>query len=150
MFKFQVIGRYGYHVKPSIAPGSRCASSDINENLLSEECRNDYGLAEADIKAAAPLEVVLRQFDQEAKAKGLEAQTCCLVTDGQLPVRQVLFPEATRKGITVPPYYYRFHDLRKEFSAAHPEATASSIEDMLNGMCINSLTAVHECEVYAW
>ena len=85
---------------------------------MSEECRNDYGLAEADIKAAAPLEVVLRQFDQEAKAKGLEAQTCCLVTDGQLPVRQVLFPEATRKGITVPPYYYRFHDLRKEFSTA--------------------------------
>ena len=37
---------------------------------------------------------------------------------GQLPVHQVLFPEATRKGITVPPYYYRFHDLRKEFSTA--------------------------------
>ena len=77
--------------------------------------------------------MVLRQFDQEAKAKGLEAHNCCLVTDGQLPVRQCLFPEATRKGITLPSYYYRFHDLRKEFAAAHPEASVSSIEDMLKG-----------------
>ena len=76
---------------------------------------------------------MLRQFDQEAKAKGLEAHNCCLVTDGQLPVRQCLFPEATRKGITLSPYYYRFHDLRKEFAAAHPEASVSSIEDMLKG-----------------
>ena len=125
---FQVIGRYGYNVRPS--------TSDINENLLSEQCRTDYGLTEADIKAAAPLDVVLRQFDQEAKAKGLEAHNCCLVTDGQLPVRQCLFPEATRKGITLPPYYYRFHDLRKEFAAAHPEASVSSIEDMLKGNCL--------------
>ena len=118
------------------------STSDINENLLSEQCRVDYGLTETDIKAAAPLEVVLRQFDQEAKAKGLEAQTCCLVVDGQLPIRQCLFPEATRKGITMPPYYYRFHDLRKEFAAAHPEASVSSIEDMLNGKTF--LTAFNE------
>ena len=43
-----------------------------------------------------------------------------LVTDGQLHLRQSLYPEAIRKNITLPSYYQRFHDLRKEFAAAVP------------------------------
>ena len=55
------------------------------------------------------------------------------VTDGQLHIRQVLFPEAQRKNLMpLPSYFYRFHDLRKEFTAAHPNSSVSSIEDMLN------------------
>ena len=55
------------------------------------------------------------------------------VTDGQLHIRQVLFPECQRKNlIPLPSYYYRFHDLRKEFVAAHPNISVTSIEDMLN------------------
>ena len=42
-------------------------------------------------------------------------------------------PEAQRKGIRLADYFYRFHDLRKEFSAAFPSATTvGSVEDMLN------------------
>ena len=43
-----------------------------------------------------------------------------LVTDGQLHLRQSLYPEAIRKNITLPSYYQRFHDLRKEFAAVVP------------------------------
>ena len=53
------------------------------------------------------------------------------MTDGQLPIRQCLFPEAQRKGITLPAYYNRFHDLRKEFSAAYPDSPVNEVEDML-------------------
>jgi hypothetical protein len=42
-----------------------------------------------------------------------------LVTDGQLPLRQCFHPEACNKSIDVPPYYYSFFDLRKEFRKAY-------------------------------
>ena len=61
----------------------------------------------------------------------MDPETVCLVTDGQLPIRQCLFPEAQRKGITLPAYYSKFHDLRKEFSAAYPDSPVSEVEDML-------------------
>jgi hypothetical protein len=44
-------------VKPS--------SADINENILSEQCRDDYKLTEEDVKSARSLGEVLRQFDVE-------------------------------------------------------------------------------------
>ena len=49
-------------------------------------------------------------------------------------LRQCLLTEAQRKGICLADYFYRFHDLRKEFSAAFPSAatTVNSVEDMLN------------------
>jgi epithelial splicing regulatory protein 1/2 len=55
------------------------------------------------------------------------------MTDGQLHLRQCLFPESQRKNLMpLPSYYYRFHDLRKEFMAAHPNSSVANIEDMLN------------------
>ena len=38
------------------------------------------------------------------------------MTDGQLPLRQSLHPEACTKDIKLPAYYWRFCDLRKEFA----------------------------------
>lgn len=38
-----------------------------------------------------------------------------LVTDGPLPLRQCLHPEACAKDIDLPTYYCRYNDLRKEF-----------------------------------
>lgn len=38
------------------------------------------------------------------------------MTDGQLPLRQCLHPEACTKDIKLPTYYWRFCDLRKEYS----------------------------------
>ncbi|KAF7277460.1 hypothetical protein GWI33_007209, partial [Rhynchophorus ferrugineus] len=40
-----------------------------------------------------------------------------MMTDGQLPIRQCLHPEAWRKQLDLPNYYNAFHDLRKEVAA---------------------------------
>jgi epithelial splicing regulatory protein 1/2 len=37
------------------------------------------------------------------------------VTDGQLPLRQCLHPEAGAKDIYLPSYYWKFSDLKKEY-----------------------------------
>ena len=74
---------------------------------------------------------IIHRFNAELSSRGLDPETVCLVTDGQLPIRQCLFPEAQRKGITLPAYYSKFHDLRKEFSAAYPDSPVSEVEDML-------------------
>ncbi|KAF9815564.1 hypothetical protein SFRURICE_003460, partial [Spodoptera frugiperda] len=42
-----------------------------------------------------------------------------LVTDGQPPLRQCLHPEACSKDLTLPTYYARFHDIRKEYVRAY-------------------------------
>ena len=91
--------------------------SDINENTLSEEVTTEFGIHEADIKGAPPLSSVIRQFDILARDVLGGGDNFTLVTDGQLHLRQCLYPEAVRKNISLPHYYQRFHDLRKEFSS---------------------------------
>lgn len=44
-----------------------------------------------------------------------DSPTFRIVTDGQLPLRQCLHPEACAKDIELPNYYCKFSDLRKEF-----------------------------------
>jgi len=55
----------------------------------------------------------------------------CLVTDGQLHLRQVLHPEATKKTISLPAYFYQFYDLRKEFRKFYRNNDMRTVEDML-------------------
>merc|ERR1719334_2703730 len=95
-------------VRPSVA--------DINENILSEEVTTEFGICEEEVKVAPPLESVIRQFDQVAREQ-LSGGDLALVTDGQLHLRQCVYPEACRKNITLPSYYQRFHDLRKELQS---------------------------------
>lgn len=45
-----------------------------------------------------------------------DSPTFRIITDGQLPLRQCLHPEACAKDIDLPAYYCRFIDLRKEFT----------------------------------
>ena len=132
-----MVAQHSFHVRPT--------TCDINENLLSEQCRSDYGLTEANIKEALPLEAVIRQFDSELSSRRIEADSICLVTDGALPIRQCLFPETQRKGITLPLYYYRFHDLRKEFSSAYPDSSATEVEDMLKCKFILAVVLFSSC-----
>ena len=106
---FQIVGIHKYAVSPSV--------SDINENLLSEEVTTEFGIKEADIKGAPPLSSVIRQFDILARDVLGGEDNFTLVTDGQLHLRQCLYPEASRKNIVLPAYYQRFHDLRKEVSS---------------------------------
>ena len=70
------------------------------------------------MRTAPPLASVIGQFDRVARDE--LGSNLTLVTDGQLHLRQSLYPEAIRRNITLPSYYQRFHDLRKEFAAAVP------------------------------
>lgn len=57
------------------------------------------------------------QFDQEIRSRNIDpdSPTFRIITDGQLPLRQCLHPEACAKDIELPNYYCKFSDLRKEF-----------------------------------
>ncbi|OXB69401.1 hypothetical protein ASZ78_004891 [Callipepla squamata] len=46
----------------------------------------------------------------------------CFCTDGQLHIRQVLHPEASKKNILLPECFYSFFDLRKEFKKCCPDS----------------------------
>jgi epithelial splicing regulatory protein 1/2 len=57
------------------------------------------------------------QFDAYTRSLSLDPNSSNfrIVTDGQLPLRQCLHPEASAKDINLPAYYWRFSDLRKEY-----------------------------------
>jgi hypothetical protein len=60
------------------------------------------------------------------RPRGLE-----LVTDGQLPLRQCLHPEACSKNIQLSEFYESFFDLRKEFCAFYHAEEMHSIRSMV-------------------
>ncbi|XP_023666653.1 epithelial splicing regulatory protein 1 isoform X5 [Paramormyrops kingsleyae] len=91
---------------------------------LTEECKEQSGIAEETISAAEPLEHALNQFIQQL-SNGISFGTgtsFCLCTDGQLHVRQVIHPEASSKNIMLPECFYSFFDLRKDFKKSFPES----------------------------
>lgn len=57
------------------------------------------------------------QFDQYVRSLSIDPDSPSfrLVTDGPLPLRQCLHPEACAKDIELPSYYCRYSDLKKEF-----------------------------------
>lgn len=65
------------------------------------------------------------QFDSFLKTLKIDPLQMKLVTDGELPLRQCLHPEACYKKIDLPDYYNSFSDLRKDFKSFY-----SSPEDM--------------------
>ncbi|XP_013191763.1 RNA-binding protein fusilli isoform X2 [Amyelois transitella] len=92
----QIIGEREYAVRPTRRP--------------SEE-----------LQTGQPLEVVVKQFDEFVRSLQVEPLSPLfrLVTDGQPPLRQCFHPEACSKELTLPTYYARFHDLRKEYVRAY-------------------------------
>jgi len=115
-------------------------SADVNENVLSEVARNQFGLSEDQVKSGQPLENVLEELDQFAKAK-LDSETgrsFHFITDGQLHLRQVLHPEACNKNIVLSDYCNTFYDLRKEFRKFYRNNDIQTIEDMINYLCIEA------------
>ena len=115
------------------------AGWDINENILSEEVSTEFGITENDVKGAPPLSAVIRQFDSLARDVLSGPENLTLVTDGQLHLRQCLWPEVTRKNLSLPPYFSRFHDLRKEFQSQLPTSDGGAgesltVEEMLKSL----------------
>ncbi|XP_063696115.1 RNA-binding protein fusilli isoform X1 [Culicoides brevitarsis] len=94
-------------------------------------------------KAGKPLNEVIDEFDSYTRSLSIDptSSNFRLVTDGQLPLRQCLHPEACAKEIDLPSYYWRFCDLRKEFvsfksgdlsKALVPAADATKLINMPN------------------
>ncbi|CAB3229585.1 unnamed protein product [Arctia plantaginis] len=93
---FQIIGEREYAVRPTRRP--------------SEE-----------LQTGQPLDVIVQQFDEFVRSLQVDPHSPLfrLVTDGQPPLRQCLHPEACSKELSLPTYYARFHDLRKEYVRAY-------------------------------
>ncbi|KAL4708675.1 hypothetical protein ACJJTC_008201, partial [Scirpophaga incertulas] len=74
-----------------------------------------------ELQTGQPLDVIVQQFDDFVRSLQVDPHSALfrLVTDGQPPLRQCLHPEACSKEITLPAYYARFHDLRKEYVRAY-------------------------------
>ena len=134
-----MVGVHRYPVRPTFIDKSNGVpnggDADENENdvgRLSDLIRDKYDLSEETLKSAPTLEAVINQFDRQVASKLPRFR---FVTDGQLHVRQCLFPEAQRANLALPSYYYQFHDLRKEFAAAYPESgTAAGPLDMIKAL----------------
>ncbi|GAB6030575.1 hypothetical protein CHUAL_007437 [Chamberlinius hualienensis] len=112
-------------------------TADINENVLSEQCRAEVGLTEEQVRTTGqPLEQVLEQFDQFAKSKlDTEAgRSFCFITDGPLHLRQCLHPETCNKNVELPDYYYTYFDLRKEYRKMYHGDEPFTITEMLNAL----------------
>jgi len=69
------------------------------------------------------------QFDSYLRSLNIDQNTICLVTDGQLPVRQCLHPEASAKDVQLPSYLWKFSDLKKEYLRSK-DATAAAAADV--------------------
>ncbi|XP_056638862.1 RNA-binding protein fusilli isoform X2 [Diorhabda carinulata] len=105
----KVVGVQQYPIRPQVA--------DINENILSTEVISESVLTDDIIKTTGrQLEDVLNDFHNYCNNLHIDPHSSGfrIVTDGQLPLRQCLHPEACRKDIDLPTYYSTFHDLRKE------------------------------------
>ncbi|XP_028835900.1 epithelial splicing regulatory protein 1 isoform X2 [Denticeps clupeoides] len=116
---------------------------------LDTEKLEQRGLSEEQIYAAQPLEHALRQFNNSLTAELLSngrEQSFCLCTDGQRHLRQVVHPETSNKNIILPPSFYSFFDLRKEFQknfpsvAKHKELELQFMADYLD-VCVDSSLA---------
>ncbi|XP_066954813.1 epithelial splicing regulatory protein 1 isoform X1 [Macrobrachium rosenbergii] len=114
-------------------------SGDINENVLGEQCREDYGLTEEQVKNGQPFETVIDSFDAILnKITDGATDRVSLVTDGQLHLRQVIHPKALAKNLSLPDYYNSFYDIRKEFRSFYHSEEMSSISDMMNFLNMES------------
>jgi epithelial splicing regulatory protein 1/2 len=111
-------------------------TADINENLLSDECKVDFKLSDDQVKSARPLEAVIEQIDEIVKTH-TSGHEFVLVVDGQLPLRQCLHPEACAKDITLPDYYNAFFDLNKEFATRY-DHKPEDISDMMSHLVLEA------------
>ncbi|XP_078543146.1 epithelial splicing regulatory protein 1 isoform X2 [Lissotriton helveticus] len=116
-------------IRPEEPEGAVESSEEAEES--SEEHRH----------ACVPqLEQALQQFNESVSNElniGV-GTSFCLCTDGQLHIRQVLHPEASKKNISLPECFYSFFDLRKEFKKCCPgspdvgELDLAAMVDYLN------------------
>ncbi|GAB1288309.1 Epithelial splicing regulatory protein 1 [Apodemus speciosus] len=89
---------------------------------LTEDCKEETKIDAESLSSAPQLDQALRQFNQSVSNElniGV-GTSFCLCTDGQLHIRQILHPEASKKNVLLPECFYSFFDLRKEFKKCCP------------------------------
>ncbi|GFO24044.1 epithelial splicing regulatory protein 2 [Plakobranchus ocellatus] len=110
--------------------------NELAETVLTEDCKTETGLDEELVKQAPPLDHALEEFDRFLSAKGVHpdhgGRSFCLLTDGQSHLRQCVQHECCKKNITLPSYFYRFYDLRKEFRKFYKTDVVSGIKFMID------------------
>ncbi|MEE6463533.1 hypothetical protein FKM82_005943 [Ascaphus truei] len=99
---------------------------------VTEECNDDPKIEAESLMVAPQLEQALRQFNQSVgnELKIDVGTSFCLCTYGQLHIRQVLHPEASKKNILLPECFYSFFDLQKEFKKCCPGTSDTSDLDI--------------------
>ncbi|XP_061674912.1 epithelial splicing regulatory protein 1 isoform X1 [Syngnathoides biaculeatus] len=107
-----------------IKPEASDLTDEKKEEDATEDLAEDENESGADcLFTAKSLEAALNMFHlqltNEVNSAGA-GTSVCLCTDGQLPIRQVIHPEAASKNILVPECFYSFFDLRKEFRMHFP------------------------------
>ncbi|XP_069757629.1 epithelial splicing regulatory protein 2 isoform X1 [Narcine bancroftii] len=120
---------------------------------LSEQCKEQLGVRAEEIDKAEPFERVIAQFNQfvSSELKALGRSSYCLCTDGQLLVRQVLHPEASKKNLVLLDCFYSFYDLPKEFEKCCSDAASTkelSISSMAEYLELSTDDAVNEFGVF--
>ncbi|OWF42033.1 epithelial splicing regulatory protein 1-like isoform X1 [Mizuhopecten yessoensis] len=110
--------------------------TELSETILTEDCKLETGLDEDAIKNSQPLEHVLDEFERFLSAKGVHPEnggkSFCLLTDGQSHLRQCLHPEASNKNVTIPSYFNKFFDLRKQFRKFYKTDNIHNIKSMID------------------
>lgn len=83
------------------------------------------------------------QFENYVRSLQIDPYQMKLVTDGELPLRQCLHPEACNKNIELPEYYNSFIDLRKDFKAFYssPE-DMGSVREMIDCILLTGFPAI--------
>lgn len=84
------------------------------------------------------------QFDTYIRSLSIDPTnpTIRLVTDGQLPLRQCLHPEASTKDFKLPAYYWRFSDLRKEYARCRSGDVSQALIAINDARKLQSMTPV--------
>ncbi|XP_061572773.1 epithelial splicing regulatory protein 1 isoform X2 [Cololabis saira] len=114
-----------------IKPDLSDLTDEKPEEDVVEECREEENGPGADCTSTvtsidSALNLFNLQLTNEVNSEGT-GTSLCLCTDGQLPIRQVIHPEAVSKNILVPDCFYSFFDLRKEFKKHFP---TSDLKDL--------------------
>ncbi|XP_031637596.1 RNA-binding protein fusilli isoform X2 [Contarinia nasturtii] len=104
--------------KSNNTPETATSTASSTNADTSTTATPEFSFAETVLeKVGKPLKDVIEQFDQEIRSRNIDpdSPTFRIITDGQLPLRQCLHPEACAKDIELPNYFCKFSDLRKEF-----------------------------------
>ncbi|KAH1001148.1 hypothetical protein HUJ04_013400 [Dendroctonus ponderosae] len=134
----KIVGMQQHSIRPTGFPsqnglGDANGNVVIGEQLQTETPHPDHMKHIADRR----LDEALADFEGYCASLELDPRSpdFRIVTDGQLPIRQCLHPEAWRKEFELPDYYNVFHDLRKEVATfLGRDEPPGSIADILDLM----------------